>query len=1176
MIGTDLSERIEAAWRYDGSCRVIAVWKGSAQPEDAAAVDVWRFAFNANPATQTTVTDPLLKISTYVIERDPKSTKPRIKKTTDDCPSCAMGANTERFYEDPAHPLLPTREVAPDGTTQLMTYEGNGQMISRVEALGTPLERETTYQYDSAFPAFLTQMEQPSTSGDPLEFRRLVIGRDPAGNEITREVSGLEDGLPFSYTTVTTNTPEGLPEVIDPPGYGTDDQTQWGFDPTRGDLVPMSRTDPVVGTSTFGHDPFNRQVSQTDPNGVTSEVVLDALDRPLFEIQRGATLAEDLVTEKRYTVFGDLELTILPRGNAILNSYDHAGRLYAVERKPSADPASHGERTLMELDDAGNVVKEELQRWDGSGWTTESTTERVHSTRCHADKVIRGAGSASPSTTEFAYDCKNRLQKIWDANHPSNGQTALASTSYAHDVLDRITSVSQPWGGTGGGTVTTVFEWDVQDHLERVIDPEGGKTLYEWSDRDLKTKEVSEVSGESRFSYNEHGEMEEKIDARGVVVSYTLDAADRVTFTDYPGTALDTVYTFDDPLVPFSKGRLTNVSRAGHDIPYRYDRFGRSTRDGALEHVLDKNGNRVEVVYPGGVRALYSHDYADREATLAVAAPGEPALPVVESASYLPMGPLGQLELGNGTTETHLFDERYYPQRIIVTGAAALLDWQYTVDAEGNPTAITDLLSPAGSRSYSYQDFQYYLTLGNGPWGGLSWEYDRIGSRKRETRGGVSDVYSYVPNAVGGNTAKLAQIALGAGGSKVYQFDAAGNQSQVTTGADVVVLSHDEANQLASIERPAAGVRSEMLYDGRSFLRYAEEQHPGQIFADGFETGGPACWSAVVGGAGGGAACPLVPSVGPVYSSDGVLHYQLKEGGLERFVFYFAGRPVLTLAVPVGGAVEPLFLAADHLGTPILASDGGGVEVWSGGFEPFGADFSGAEPAGLYLRAPGQWQDQTWLVAAEQGNYYYNLHRWYGFEIGMYVRADPGIENNGPLNDRNYYQLPILLFSYAANHPLRYADPLGLTLEDAFCVLQWTVRGGVLGLLAGSVPGCAVGGGVGVFAGGIGALPGCASGTVAGGLLGAGTGALAGAISGTLVCRCAEPGARRRRDKYTCEAKAHINNFSNVPGAPPFVFATGSGPTESTACQAAIRAVQQKSQAGTYTRHPRCTRCWRN
>lgn len=872
------------------------------------------------------------------------------------------------------------------------------------------------------------------------------------------------------------------------------------------------------------------------------------------------------MVEKRYTVFGDLELTILPRGNAILNSYDHAGRLFAIERKPSADPASHGERTFMTLDDAGNVVKEELQRWDGSAWVTESTTERVYSTRCHADKVIRGAGSAAPSTTEFAYDCKNRLQKIWDANHPSNNQTAPASTTYGHDVLDRITSVSQPWGGADGGAVTTLFEWDVQDHLERVVDPEGGETLFEWSDRDLKTKEISEVSAESRFFYNEHGEMEEKVDARGVAVSYTIDAADRVTFTDYPGTALDTTYTFDDPRVPFSKGRLTNLSRAGHDIPYRYDRFGRSTRDGALEMVRDKNGNRLEIVYPGGVRALYSHDYADREATLDVAVPGEPVLPVVESASYLPMGPLGELELGNGLTETHLFDERYYPERITVTGGTALLDWQYTVDPEGNPTAIGDLLDPAGNRSYNYQDFQYFLTQGNGRWGNLSWEYDRIGSRRRETRDGVSDVYSYVPNAVGGNTAKLDEIALGAGGTKVYQFDLAGNQSRVTTGSEVVVLSHDEANQLATIERPAAGVRAEMLYDGRGFLRYAEEQHPGRIFADGFETGGPSCWSAAVGGAGGGAVCPLVPSVGPVYSSEGVLHYQLKEGGLERYVLYFGGRPVLTLAVPVGGAAEQVFLAVDHLGTPILASDGSGSEVWAGGFGPFGGDFAGAQEADVFLRFSGQWADVSWASSSTDADLHYNLHRWLAAARAHYQTPDPIISVLGPENNLSSFELPNLLYAYALNRPLRFVDPLGLTYEEGLCTLRWILASGLVGSVVGAGIGC-VGGGAGgtLVAPGVGTIAGCGGGTATGAIGGGIVGALGGAIIGSLTCRC--PMEMSRANRYSCTVRCHVKNFTGIPSAPSFVTGTATGPSKRLACLAAEEAAKSQTPRGTHARH---------
>ncbi|NJL29040.1 MAG: hypothetical protein HC897_14700, partial [Thermoanaerobaculia bacterium] len=172
--------------------------------------------------------------------------------------------------------------------------------------------------------------------------------------------------------------------------------------------------------------------------------------------------------------------------------------------------------------------------------------------------------------------------------------------------------------------------------------------------------------------------------------------------------------------------------------------------------------------------------------------------------------------MGNGWVETHAYDPRYFPDRITVSGGGPRLDWDYTLDKVGNPTLIADLLTPAQSRTYGYQDFQYYLTLGNGPWGNLSWTYDRIGNRLTETRGGVSDSYSYVLNGVGGRTAKLDEIALGAGGVRAYSFDAAGNQVQVAEGTDVVAMGYDDAGRLARIERPAVGLATDLLYDGRS------------------------------------------------------------------------------------------------------------------------------------------------------------------------------------------------------------------------------------------------------------------------------------------------------------------------------------------------------------------------
>ncbi|NJL26876.1 MAG: RHS repeat protein [Thermoanaerobaculia bacterium] len=856
LLGTSGGMRVEEAWEYDATGKVVRNWRGDPSFTGPNAVAKTSLSFD-DPLqpTETTVTDALGKVSLYTIERDPASVKPRLIQLSGGCPACGVGPNSQLFYDDPAHPLLPTRVIDGRGVTTAFDYDARGELVSRVEALGRPLERETRFQRHSDFPALVTEVEQPSTSGNPMEFRRTIRGYDPAGNEETLTLEGFEDGLPFSFQTVQTWNGAGRLLTTDPPGHGADDRTVYTYDSGRGELVPLTRMDPLVGTTTFSHDPFNRLVTTVDPNGAIVETVFDALNRVRFTIERGTVPAEDRIHERIYDQFGDLVLEILPRGNAIAYERDASGRVFAIERKPDADPSSHGERTFYILDGAGQVTREELQSWTGASWQTASAREYVRTSACQVDKVILGAGSATPSITEQKFDCNGSVLAEWDGNHPSMSQTAPPSRSYVYDDLNRPSSVTQPWGGAGGGSVTETYEYDVQGHRTRLIDGEGNTTRQVWSDRDLVTEEVSEVSGTVTYTYDEHGELETSTDARGVTTERVLDAADRVTLVDYPDDSLDVSFTYDDPLVPFSKGRLTKIERAGHEIPYEWDVFGQMTRDGELTYLHDANGNREEIGYPGGVSARYTFDFSDREGTLEVAVPGEPVQPVVTASSYLPLGPLAWLALGNGLTETRTHDARYYPDRITVAGTTPLLDWDYTVDAVGNPTAITDLLSPSGSRVYAYQDYQYFLTLGNGPWGNLSWAYDKIGGRTRETHGGVADLYSYVPNMAGGHSPKLDEITLGAGGTKVYGFDAAGNQTQVAAGADVIDMVYDDASQLASFARLSAGVRSEMLYDGRGFLRHAEEIRPDLIFEDGFETGGGACWSAVVGGVSGGVSC---------------------------------------------------------------------------------------------------------------------------------------------------------------------------------------------------------------------------------------------------------------------------------------------------------------------------------
>ena len=1091
LVGTSAGRRIERAWRYDAMANVIAAWEGSVVagpngPEPPTeAVDFYQFSYD-DPAFPTviTVTDPLDVPAVYQFDRDPASRKPRVTSVSGSCPTCTSGPNASFEYMDGLNPLRPTKETDGLGHETVMEYDAHGQLTRRLEAVETPaLTRETTWEYDPAYPVLPTRIERPSVTGGP-EPRVTTIGYDAAGNAIIRTEEGVEDGAAFSFTTATVPTPEGQVLSVDPPGFGTTDVTSFTYDPARGGLIVETRTDPLIGATTFGHDPFNRRSSVTDPNGVETTTTYDALDRVTFVTQKGASPAEDLVTENLHNEFGDLFRTVLPRGNLIEYSYDPAGRLVSVERKP--DAVTPGERTFLTLDGVGNRIREELQSWNGSAWVTESETVFDYPTRCFLERVTRAPGTPEESVSEFAFDCDGNLEKVWDENHPRfDPMETVPTQAYDYDALERLVTVTQPWGGAGGGDVVTSYSYDVQDHLVSVTDGEGNLTSYTYSDRDLLTDEISPVSGSTTHAYNEHGELTSTTDARGVTFTREVDELDRVTAVRYTDSTLDTIFTYDDPTVGFSLGRLTAITRHGQAVESRYDRFGRLTQDGDLTYTHDANGNRTTVGYPGGVTATYSYDFADRQETLDVQVGADPVQSLVTASSYLPGGPLESLALASGATENRAYDGRYVPEAIVLE-APTSRRWDYTTDGVGNILEIRELIGcsdadlildnqaittaesfatcagiqagpafsveaggsatfTAGTRialgsgfsvasgasfaagidpaqtpvvetkTYAYQDFQYFLTGGDGPWGSLAWTYDRIGNRLSETRDGSTDTYAYATNAASGNTAILEAITLAVGGARDYQFGAAGHLEQVTAGANEVIFASDDEGRLADLSRPVAAEAADLLYDGRSYLASATDIATGALTE-------------------------------PTYSSEGLLHALARQAEpappMERFVYlHFAGRPVAQLKLDGAGGQELRYLITDHLGTPSVALDETGAEVWDSGFEPFGRDAKEGLPAGalaneMFLRFPGQWEDGVWAGSSLGAEVFYNVHRWYLAGTSRYTRTDPlGILAPASL---------IHLFSYSKSNSLFFFDPLGkdaltenpTVLDCFFCLLS--------------------------------------------------------------------------------------------------------------------------------------------
>lgn len=1139
---TPRPERIETAWEYDTRGNVIRAWKGS--DDFATGIEGYEFAYdNLFEPSVTTVTihrsDTEQEIVVYTLSRTASwvGAKARVVSISGNCSGCGLGPDSQFTYGDPNQPLRPTRIVDGRGVATDIDYDANGQVISRTEAAVNPVDstpaRETSWQYSATFPALPVRIDGPGPVGT-IPTRRVRMTYDAAGNLVSRTAEGEEStysGGSFSLTTTTQYNAAGQPLVIDPPGNSTEDQATFTYDPTRGNLLALTRTDPLIGSTTFGYDPFNRRVTTNDPNGLATVSAYDGLDRVVSVTQ------ENLVTRHFYNAFGDLACTQKPRGNGTEFIYDTAGRLVEIRRKPDCDPAMQAlERTVYTLNGWGQRVGEREEKWTGSDWEIRSETDFVYANRCQLTRVIRSRSTdpaVAASVTEYTYDCGGNLQKVWDGNHPRSANPP--TQSYSYDALNRLASVSQPWNGPGANEAVTRYSYDVQDHLTSVTDAEGNVTAYSYSDRDLLVRQDSPVSGSTASQFDDHGELISETDARGVIMQREVDALDRVRRVDFPDDALDTTYSYDDPTVLYSKGRLTAITRPDSTIAYAYDRFGRLIQDGALNYGYDENGNRVELGYPDGVTARYGFDFADRETSLEIQEGSGPVQTLVADATYLPGGPLTHLTLGNGLEETRSFDLAYRPETIEVPGR---LDQRYTTDAEGNILTIQRAVGTAQFlSSFDYQDPQYFLTRGDGPWGQQAWTYDRLGNRLSASRDLETSAWAYMANPSGGHTPKLSRVTPAPGGASGsfldYLYDAAGDQIAVSQSiaegsSRMSHLDYDANKRLSKLSSSDGTTSTELLYDGRGFLR-----HTRLTFTDSND----------------------FEETVPTYSSEGLLLARQRQqritspGGAGTGVatsqetaeitnlFYFAGRPLAqkkrySLG---GGTDEILYLTTDHIGTPIMATGTTGERAWEGGLEPFGTPYlltceqpdgdsdSGAglvgsctpsksmEDAGIFLRFPGQWEDLSFFSDGLGGGVYYNVHRWYEPGSGRYSQPDPISHSPAAFSPRMRL-LPDNDYGYALQRPVVLTDPLGMVAGDPVtCVTRWISVGAALGAsigaAAGSSGGAAVGGAVctpeapvaGTVACGI---AGGAAGGLLGSLQGAVQGAVGGAIFGTIACTC--------------------------------------------------------------------------
>jgi RHS repeat-associated protein len=937
-------------------------------------------------------------VTTFNLEHVAASNnKLRVTSFTGSCPTCGLSPTTSFTYGG-SNPHLPSATTDAKGTRTDYTYTVDGRRQTQVEAANVPaLTRTTTYSYDANFPGLVTRVEVPSTSGGSNKRRTDAAYDATSGVMTSRTTDGFEGGAALG---------SGEPLSIDPPGFGTTDARSFTYNLTgRNGHVADTRTDPLLGTTTFGYDGLNRRISVTDVNGVQTLTAYDTLNRVVELRKQGEIADDDLVTTFIYNGFGDLFCTRLPRGNGIEYSYDGVGHLTAVARgtvvaTPSStsclDPAEARERIAYQLDGTGQRTEESRERWSGSAWVSDSKTSHVFT--CQLDKTTQGAGSATPSVTEFCYDLNQNLEKVWDANHPKASHPN-PTILYEYDELNRLKKLTSGVGAANAAPTT--YAYDVQDHLASVIDAEGNQTTYTTSDRDLLTQQVSPVSGTTSYAYNEHGRLDKTTDARGIVADPTVDAADRVTQQTFgppgsPNAALTTTYTYGSTPAQFDVGRLIGITRDTDALTYAYDRFGRLVQDGGLAYEYDKNGYRTAITYSETpLIANYVPDFSDRDAALSYDEGSGPQ-PVVTDAAYGAFGPLTSLTFGNGMVETRTFDARYFPGRI---QAGSLMDWNYTVDALGNPTSITGSLAGSSySASFTYEDNRYFLTGADGPWGSRAWTYDRSGNRLTASGTGLpTSTYAY--SGTGHNPRLQSVTPDSHDPAWAYAYDASGNQTTISpmpSGSGDTSYYETGADGRLAAFGTVEGARTDATYDGRGFLRQANLS---PAFGDPVDV------------------VPVYESSGTLLSTTTTQHPVLATPIAQvttTSFLYFAGRPVALFS-----GSDRQFLSTDPLGTPVVGTKAASGSLVS---RNVGEPFTSGEDKSQVIHYPGQWSSEVFATTGTQGELYYNLHRWYEPQTGRYIEPDP-VRTEQALRP----------YGYANDDPVREIDPLGLVWSAADC-----------------------------------------------------------------------------------------------------------------------------------------------
>lgn len=538
-------------------------------------------------------------------------------------------------------------------------------------------KRTTTYTYATSsnlvLPATITLKDNTNTTITETRnyYDNQSLGSVTLGN-LTKQAQWISGG-DYAETIHAYNSYGLVTSSTDP----LDNVTTYLYDDFN--LYPATTTNALGQATARTYNYSSGQIlTETDPNGNTSEHEYDGLDRLIAEYKTDPHTGS--LVQKTAVSYTDTPGAIAASRNDYLSSTNLVGTYTYF------DGFGRPVQTRTEAE-SGYVVIDTAYNKDGLVGTKSLPYEDTGSART-------GATTNIDLLTIYTHDPLNRLLTL---------TTALGTTTHAYDQW--IETITDPLGnekdfsydafGRLGSVVeyndstpyTTTYYYRADNLLATVMDASGNERDITYDGRGLRLTledlhdSADGTFGTWSFTYDAGGNLATTTDPKNQVIVRNYDALNRILTEDFSGSAgTELTYTYDSCTKGI--GSLCTASSTDVHTDYTYTHNGLLASETKLiegqsyttAYEYDRQGNKTLVTYPDDSEVRYTYNDANQIEMIEQREVGGSFVDIISDFDYGPHGLVTYQLYGNGASTTKIYDENelYRLKTLITTSTTTL------------------------------------------------------------------------------------------------------------------------------------------------------------------------------------------------------------------------------------------------------------------------------------------------------------------------------------------------------------------------------------------------------------------------------------------------------------------------------------------------------------------------